>query len=238
MELATISESALSPEGLIGHASYVLLILSMLMTRMFYLRIIAIGAGALSIVYSVMIGDFVSVFWEFLFVAVNLGQLALLLHRNRAAHFTPEERMFREHVVPLLEPPLARRLLDLGEWHDVKPGTILIRRGEMVTYMIFVASGEVIVTVNDVLVGYCDPGTLVGEISVLTDMPATATVTARSETRYLAFERQALQKLIEREPAIEQAIDLSFRKGLRQKLATTNDALVDAEARAAGLTSR
>lgn len=236
MELAAITQSAFSPQGLIGHASYVLLIGSMLMTRMVWLRAIAVGAGILSIVYSAMIADTVSLFWESLFVLVNLVQLAILAYRNRSLHFSDDDWLFREQVAPTLDAALVRRLLATGEWHTAEPGHVFTRHGQMASHLIFIADGEVRITVDDVEVGLCYRGNLVGEISILSGTPATATAVALTPVRYLALERNALRRLIVREREIEQAIDMSFRKEFREKIASANEALVDAERRATALT--
>jgi CRP-like cAMP-binding protein len=228
MDVNAFYSSALSVDGIIGHASYLLLILSMLMTRMALLRVLAVASGLLSISYSVMIADFVSAIWEVIFVAVNLGQLCLHAYRNRVSRFSPDERAFREAVVPLLEPAQARKLLDLGQWREAAADTTLIEHGELASHMLFIAAGELAIRVGDTVVGRCGAGALSGEISVLTNMPATATVTTRTVTRYLAFERHALHQLMRREPEVEHAIDQCFRTGMRQKLAEANQALADA----------
>src|SRR5690606_16739914 len=110
--------------------------------------------------YSAMIGDFVSLFWDVLFVGVNLAQLALIAHRNRSSRFTAEERLFRESFVPLLEPALARRLIDAGQWRQAEAGEVLICQGEMVSHMIFIAAGEVAISVNGAQVGRCGPASV------------------------------------------------------------------------------
>ena len=46
MDMQALYSSALSLDGLIGHASYLLLITSMLMTRMVWLRILAVGLSS------------------------------------------------------------------------------------------------------------------------------------------------------------------------------------------------
>lgn len=228
MDLQAFYDSALSLDGAIGHASYLLLIVSMLMTRMSLLRVLAVGSGLLSITYSVLIRDFVSATWEVIFVAVNLGQLGLHAYRNRMSRFTPDERLFRDAVVPLLDPAMARALLDIGQWRDAGAGVELIRHGELVSHMLFIADGLASVRVHDHIVSHAGPGTLSGEISVLTGMPATASVITQRPTRYLAFERHALQKLMRREPEIERAIDQCFRTGMRQRLNAANEALAEA----------
>lgn len=158
MDLNSFFQSALSFDGMVGHASYLLLILSMLMTRMMWLLSLAVASGLLSITYSLMIADYVSATWEIIFVAVNVGQLSLQAYRNRITQFSVEERRFREAVLPLVEPAQARRVLDLGQWREAAVGEVLIRHGEQASHMLFFASGEVAVVVNEVVVGWCGAG--------------------------------------------------------------------------------
>jgi CRP-like cAMP-binding protein len=155
-----------------------------------------------------------------------LRPFRLLLARQ--SDLTREEGLFRDYVVSGLGTDLLRELLDIGAWNDARAGTVFIRQGETVTHMIFVAAGEIEITVDGVNVGYCDIGSLVGEIGILTDTPATATAVAKSPVRYLSFERGKLLALIDRKPQIGRALDRTVRQGLRQKLASTNEALVRA----------
>lgn len=223
------SEALIGNGAMIGHASYVLLIASMLMTRMVWLRILAIGSGVLAAVYSAFwLDDPVSVFWEMLFVLTNVGQLTITSYLNRRTRFTTEERTFYEIAVPGLEPAHARQLLQAGRWVDAEPGAVLTRQGERVSDLVFITSGEARVEVDGQLVGSCATGDFVGEISVSTGIPATATVTAVAPIRYLAFERGVLMKLLGRSSEIAQAVELSYRHGLRDKLIRANMAMAKA----------
>jgi hypothetical protein len=111
--------SALSQEGLLGHAAYVLLVLSMLMRTLFWLRLLVIASAILGISYSVLIlNDPVSAFWETCLVLVNIAQLVLSNWRNLRARFTPEELAFIMRHLPGLSRGEARALLDAGAWYD------------------------------------------------------------------------------------------------------------------------
>ncbi len=225
----TLSQSLLGDGALVGHASYLLLVASMMMTRMTWLRVLAVGSGVLSIFYStIWVYDPLSVVWEVLFVATNLAQLALTAYRNSMARFTPEERAFYEIAVPGLAPAQVRRLLKAGRWLDGEAGTVLARQGEPVPNLAFLVSGEVAIKMDDHLVGTCGSGDFVGEISVSTGIPATATAIATTPIRYLAFERRFLMQLLNRAGEIGGALELSFRHGLREKLIRTNMAVVTA----------
>ena len=227
-------DSAFSPGALVGHAGYLLLILSMLMTRMLWLRIIAIGAGTLqAIYYGVWLHDPVGTFWETIFVLTNIGQIAIMGWRNGKARFTADERAFYEIAVPELEPADARRLLRAGRWLDAPAATVLAEEGKPVPDLVFLVAGDVDITHGEQIVGQCGPGAFIGEISVSTGGPATATAVARTPVRYLAFDGVYLRKLLDKSDEIGRALELAFRHGLRDKLIRTNAAMAATRAPAA-----
>ncbi|MEO1158958.1 MAG: cyclic nucleotide-binding domain-containing protein, partial [Pseudomonadota bacterium] len=70
-------ESAFSTGGMVGHFAYLLLVVSMLMRRMFLLRIFVILSATIAIAYALFwLKDPIGVFWESLLVVVNAVQLA------------------------------------------------------------------------------------------------------------------------------------------------------------------
>ena len=216
-------DSAFSLGAMVGHAGYLLLILSMIMTRMLWLRIIAIGAGILqAIYYGVFLHDPVGTFWETIFTLTNVAQLAIIAYRNRAAHFTADERAFYETAVPTLEAADARKLIAAGRWVTAEPGTVLTREGENAPVLAFVVSGDIDISVNGRKVGDCGAGSFVGEISVSSNIPASATATVRSATRYLGFDRDFVTHTLEKRGEIGVALELAFRHGLRDKLLRSN----------------
>ena len=207
----------------VGNLEYVLLIISMLMTRMLMLRMLAISSGVAGASYSFLwLSDPIGTFWEVLFTAVNIAQIALVTLRNRSTRFNADELAFYKQIVPSLEPYQVRRLMRIGSWLDGAPGTQLIRQGELVSHLFFLKSGRVAVLVDDNPVGCCTAGNLIGEISIRTGKPATATVIAKEAVRYLAIERGALHRLIKGDPEIALAIDIGNRLDLEGKLIEMN----------------
>jgi hypothetical protein len=216
---------------IVGNLSYVLLVISMMMTRMLLLRLIAIGSGMAGLAYAIFwLSDPVIIFWEAVFTLVNIVQTGLMTYRNQLARFNDEERMFYDRIVPDLEPRQVRRLLCVGIWLDAEPGTELIRQGEPVSHLVFLRSGKASVLVHKNLIGTCTEGSLAGEIGISTGEPATATVIVQETVRYLALERHALHNLMKVDPDIARAIDQGNLRNLENKLITRNKA-VSASAR-------
>ncbi|MEX3010113.1 cyclic nucleotide-binding domain-containing protein [Hoeflea sp. TYP-13] len=223
-EIETIVATALSPSSIAGHLSYGLLVLSMLMSSIVWLRAIALVSGVAGVVYSGMVlRDPIGTGWEALFVMANLSQLCLLIWRSRRVRFTDEEFLFCQNALVLVPPFLARQFIDSGSWHDISAGTVLTEQDETVEQLTYIAEGHVDVQVNGRLVASCGAGDFVGELGILSGRPATATTTATSDLRALVFKRESLLKHLQRKPDIKIALQAGFKNNLRQKLAKANE---------------
>lgn len=217
-------EFAFSPGRLVGHLSYILLIVSMLMRTMTRLRIIAVMAGLVSAIYGYFwLNDPVTVFWEVIFVTTNLVQLLLLAWGNKRALFSEEEQMFVTAAVPNVEKSMAKRLLKAGDWCDAAAGDVLTREGEIASHLTFIVTGAVRIEKAGRIVGVCGHHDFVGEISFMNDKPATATAIVANSIRYLSFEREKLRKIVDRDTEIRHALETSFNRNLVEKLIKSNE---------------
>ena len=206
----------------------------MMMTRMLMLRIVAIGSGISGGIYDYFwLNDPIGTFWEVAFVSVNVTQITLIAYENISARFNEEERGFHAHFLASLAPYQVRRLLRTGIWLDAGAGTPLTRQGEIISHLLFLKSGTCDVVVDDICVGRCKPGSVIGEISFRSGEGATATVLAREPVRYLALERNGLQKLIKANAEIAHAIDKISTSSLEHKLVRMNRAALYSPIRAA-----
>lgn len=218
-----VLESLLSPIGLFGHASYLLLILSMMMRDMMWLRIIALTSGAAQFAFDAyMIANPVGAFWDAALVAVNLFQLAVMAYHARLTVFSPEEKEFRKRVVPALTKADARRLLNLGLWIDGAPGTELTHQGKPVERLIYLMKGEAEVRADGHAVALCRDHSFVGEMTSLTAEPATASVVLSKDSRYLSIDAERLRKLARSNVHVRQALEAAFSKNMREKLVVSN----------------
>jgi CRP-like cAMP-binding protein len=212
--------------GILAHLSYVLLIVAMLMSKIVWLRFLAIGSGLAGVAYFwIFLGDRVASLWEILFIAANFYQLALTAYRDRMSRFEPHEMLFRNACIPGLSPSDARRLLKIAELVDAPAGTVLTREHQSVPALAFILDGEVEIRVAGQRIGVCGHADFIGEIGVMSGGPATATAVAITPLRYFAFDAAALRRLLTRDRTIAQELELSFRQGLREKLVRANAAL-------------
>lgn len=214
-----ITENELLSYGL-GHLTYLLLVISMMMRDMVWLRTIAIGSAVLKIIYRLwFVPDPVAVFWESLFIAVNVGQLVLLWWLNARLQFTEHERQFISATCPKVSAHRARKLLKCGEWVSVGAGTVLTRQNEPVEKLIFIAQGSVEIARDGEVVAVCNNGDYLGEMSFITGKPATATATTLADTVYFAMDRDRTRDLMKSDIELRHGIEHSFNRNLVEKLA-------------------
>lgn len=210
------------PENYVGHVAYVLLIVSMMMRNMNWLRFFAIMAGSISAFFYFTIGDVVSMFWESMFTLVNLGQYLILQVENRRGKFSDEEAAFIKTCLPDIERAHARRLVQLGAWTEVQADVTLITQDTCPPQLKFIVDGAAVVERDGRTIGRVGEGDFLGEMSYLTGQEATASVKTSVPTRYLAFDRKVLRAHLEKNPDVRHALEASFNRNLVAKLSKTS----------------
>jgi hypothetical protein len=216
-----------NPTLLFGNFTYLLMGLSVLMRNIVWLRALAITGGVAKIAYrTYFVYDPVSVFWEALFVVINLVQLCIIWWENRPPNFTAEEQHFVDTVAQGLTPAAARALLQSGVWQDVEGGTRLTVAGERVNALLFISQGRVRIESAGAIVGTCASGDFLGEMTFANGNAATATAITSEPVRLLSFERQALERVQAARPVLRLALQASFNRNLIDKLVRANQAPV------------
>jgi hypothetical protein len=215
--------SAFSQEGLLGHAAYVLLVTSMLMRTLFWLRIFVIVSALLGISYSAFIlSDPVSTFWETLLVVVNVAQLLLTHWRSLRARFSEDEAHFIARHLPGLTRGEARALIDRGQWVALPAGACLAVEGQPVDHLSYVAEGMLEVRVGGVRVSDCRSGDFVGEMTVLTATAATATVVATGPVVVWQIDAPRLREVTRRRDDLSRELEAAFARNYREKIVAMN----------------
>lgn len=222
--LDIVAAETATPGKLVGHLSYILLVASMMMRSMRALRVVAITAGIVSAIYGwFFLRDLVTVFWEVVFVTVNLAQLLIMAIANRRARFDAEQERFVAAALPGVEKGVATRVLRLARHIDIEEDTVLTREGEAASSMWFVLRGAARVEKDGRMVGVCARDDFLGEIGFMLDQPATATAIVTHPMRCLVFETAALRALLDRDDGLRHAMEVSFNRNLVGKLVKANE---------------
>lgn len=213
----------IAPGTTAGHMSYVLLVLSMMMRTMVWLRIIAIGAGSASFAYGwFWLSDPVTVVWEAIFVATNLIQLAIMAYEQRNRSLSEDEQVLVNTMMPGANMAQIRKLLAFGMPHTAEPETVLFKQGDVPTDLLVLTRGTVQVEQGGKVIGACGEGDFLGEISFQNGGPATADVIVTNAVHYTAFDQHALRRFLDRHSDSANALEASLSRNLMAKLVRTS----------------
>jgi hypothetical protein len=139
----------LAPETLYRHVALFLVVVALAMPTIALVRWMALVAGLAGIVLATFVAkDAIGFFWWGLLVVVTLVRIAFASSRRPGRALNAEERMFHERAVPALSRGQVRRLLEIGRWREVPPGTTLTRAGERVSELGFISRGQVDIMVD------------------------------------------------------------------------------------------
>src|SRR5687768_1214253 len=154
----------MDPSHLLTHLPYALLVISMLMNDMGWLRAIAIAAGIIRIINRAFFEiDPIIVFWEVIFVSVNVVQLLILWYYAKRYRFSDDEQRFASIMPTSIDRRTIRRLLRLAKLRHAPEGQKLTEEGRAVTELVFIADGVMQIEQAGRIVAVCGPGDFVGE---------------------------------------------------------------------------
>lgn len=216
-------ESAFSTGGIIGNLSYILLIVSMAMRRIFWLRSLAIVSGLTGIAYDLFwLNNPVGVFWETLFTVTNLVQWLLLIRDDNRMKLTDQERVIWQDHFANLSSKECKQLLSNSEQVLAQDNQVVIREGEKVSSIYFVLEGQIDITLDGEKVSECGPGDLLGEMSFLTGQAASADSIARQDSQLLKISQEQLATLVKAQPEFGFAITNHISLNMAAKLSRQN----------------
>jgi CRP-like cAMP-binding protein len=105
---------------------------------------------------------------------------------------------------------------------DVPAGRVLMRQGTTGSEMVVLVEGRVEVERNGQSLGERGPGAVLGELSLLSEGPRTATVTTTQPSRLLVAGHGAFHELMDDHPSVR----LCVLNGLADKIRTLDESSV------------
>jgi len=115
-----------------------------------------------------------------------------------------------------------RLLLDLGRWEDLAPGTVLTEEGRQPAWLAYLAAGNATIAVADRQLAELGPGHFIGEMSLMGDGLASATVTVAAPARAWRIERAKLDRLRQVQPELFGVLEAAIALDLRTKIIDGN----------------
>lgn len=183
----------------LGHAAYALIFFSFLVSKMLWLRSIAISASILSIAYNYTIAQtplWIPIQWNVLFITVNLYHITVILLSKRDIKLESEEEIIYQKVFSHISRSDFKKLVNLGfkrTW-QAKEKTII--KGTDVDSLFLIIEGEVTVLSNGNRVARLGTCNFIGEMSFLTGAKAKADIVCNQKTKIYYWDKESLNEFL------------------------------------------
>jgi len=126
----------------------------------------------------------------------------------------------------------AQMLLECGEIKDYAPGDLVFGEGEPGTSAMLVLTGKLQVFVkrsgNDLVLKDAEPGTMLGELAVLCNIPRSASVRAIEKSTVVQWSAENFHRLLLRSNLFSERVLGQSLRTLIQKERSLVDSLVEA----------
>ena len=191
--------------SLAGHLAFGLIAFSFLVKDILWLRVVSILASLFSVFYNYTIPEtamWLAINWNFIFVAVNVYHIAVIIYEKRPIKMQPKDKELYETMFKDLSPVEYLKISKVAEWKKYKSGQSLIVQRMPVDDLILIYNGTVNVIVDGEGVANLKDGQFVGEMSFLTEKPATATCKVEHDTECLVWKQPEFKELLKRNPSL------------------------------------
>ncbi|WP_428268068.1 cyclic nucleotide-binding domain-containing protein [Haliangium sp.] len=115
------------------------------------------------------------------------------------------------------------KFLELGELRTARKGEAVIREGEEDATMYVILTGRAEVFKGDHLVNRLGPGDYFGEMSLIDQVPRSATVVAIQPMTFMVLERERFFKLLQSDARIATKVFWAFVQKLNRRLRQADD---------------
>ena len=136
---------------------------------------------------------------------------------------SPKEKELYETMFRGLSPVEFLKITKIANWKEYKSPLPIITQGKPVNDLILIYNGLVDVIVNDNKVAELKDGQFVGEMSFLTEKPATATCKVKHDTECLVWEQKTFKELLKRNPSLYFTIQSSLSAQVSSALVDSNN---------------
>lgn len=204
-----------------AHAASILTGIAYLVKDILWLRLLTVAACIAGIIYNFTVPQiplWVVIYWNLLFLAINIVQIAIIMKERREVSFTEEEQELYETLFKNFAPFEFMKLLRIGTWLDARKDQILAVEKKYLDDVMLIYNGLVKVEAEGQTLAELKDGSFIGEMSFITGGDATATVRAVEPTRYLSWSKAELRKLLNRNPSMRFALQTVLSTDLTKKL--------------------
>jgi len=206
---------------LAGHLASILTMVAYLLRDILWLRFLTILSCFAGIIFNYFVPAtplWTVIGWNTLFAIINIVQIAIIIKERTGIQFTEEEKELHETLFKKFAPFEFMKLMRIAEWRQAEPGEIITTEEQPLEEVMMIYNGLLAVEVKGEKKAELQDGHFIGEVSFISGGAATATVRAIEPTRYIAWPKKEIDRLLTRNPSMHIAMQGMFTKDLSKKL--------------------
>ncbi len=207
----------------VGHLSFLIVALSLLMRDIILLRLLGILSGVVGIGYNYFVTMeplWVPIIWLLVFMVINIYMIATFYLANRKANLSEEDLTLWQNNFLGLAIDEYRRLKKIFDYRTFDDGEVLIQLGQDNRFLFFVTAGQLVVHRNGQDIGVLEQGGVAGEMSFLTEALPNADVVASGGASCILIDKAKLRALMMKHPTFHLSMTNVFNLNLMKKLAS------------------
>lgn len=204
-----------------GHAASILTMGAYLLKDMLWLRVLTIASCFAGITFNYLVPAtplWTVIYWNVLFVIINVVQIAIIIKERSGVEFTEEEKELHDTLFKNFAPFEFMKLMRIGNWRVAQEGEILATEKQPLDAVMLIYNGMLAVDNNGKEIARLTDGNFIGEVSFITGGAASATVRALTPTRYITWPKVAISGLLNRNPSMRVAMQSLLSTDLSKKL--------------------
>ena len=191
--------------NVIGNLTFILVAFSFLVKDIIWLRLLSISASLLSITYNLNAATtplWVPINWNLIFLSLNFYHIFKIINGKRKILLNSIEQELYQLSFRDLNIMEFAKLIRMGKWRDADSGTVLVKEDQLMEDLYMIYNGRVEIIVNGKKINELKDGQFIGEMSFLSNKPASATVKTVLPTKYVSWKQKDLKELMTRNPAL------------------------------------
>lgn len=202
------------------HSANVIYIFSYIVRDILWLRLLIVAAICFVIpfYYFQPVPLMAPVYWNLVFVGINLVQIAILLVERRPVKLSDIEQRLYDQVFRRLTRREMFKLFKLAQWNNASAGETLVEQDVHLDSLMVINKGVAAVHVQGDEVAKLDEGHFVGEMSYITGSKTSATVIASSDLEYVIWPTSTLEPFLRKHPDLRIALNAIIGVDLAGKL--------------------
>ena len=208
------------PIDYLVHFSNILLLVSYSVRDILWLRWFAVAAALTNMPYFLLQPTILwpPILWAVVFTAINLYQISRIYLERRPVVLSEDEQRLYDLGFQSIRPREFLSFTLVGEWKNAAAGEKILLEGEPVSNVCIPISGSVEVRKRGQMLGFLEPGNIVGNALGLTRAPSPVDATFSEPARYISWPLTDLRTFVDKRPDLRVMLQGLVNRDLARKL--------------------